>query len=50
MLKEGILKSNKILSIENVKIAAASDSESVALKSYGIYNKEAGVITLRKRW
>ena len=37
------------LSIENVKIAAASDSESVALKSYGIYNKEAGVITLRKR-
>ena len=26
------------LSIENVKIAAASDSESIALKSYGIYN------------
>lgn len=25
-----------------------SNSESVALKSYGIYNKEAGVITLGK--
>ena len=34
------------LTIENGKITAVSNSESVALKSYAIYDKEAGVVTL----
>lgn len=36
------------LTIENTKVEAVSDTKSIALKSYGIYNKEAGVITLGK--
>lgn len=36
------------LTIENVKIEAISNTKSVALKTYGIYNKESGVITLGK--
>lgn len=36
------------LTIENGKVEAVSNTKSIALKSYGIYNKEAGVITLGK--